>query len=131
MDFIERLQEKVNDIPSLPIDCKLGYLGTDESLSLFPLPGSRVTNKFMDGTSDQELNFEFSMKSKSQNKIHHTLWLIQNELEVLKDLQSNDGSFEFQELIITSKPFINELDEQGWFVFLLDIQANITVFEEE
>jgi len=51
--------------------------------------------------------------------------------ENLKELESQDGSFEFEELIITDKPFINQADEQGWFVFLLDIQAKITVFKEE
>lgn len=131
MDFIERLTEKVNEIPGIPIECKMGYLGTDESFVLYPLPGSKITSKFMDGTSDQQLNFEFAMKSKSQSKIHATLWMVQNELEGLLELNSNDGSFEFEELIITNKPFINQLDDQGWFVFLLDVQAKITVFKEE
>ncbi|MEW8974108.1 MAG: minor capsid protein [Tissierellaceae bacterium] len=131
MDFIQRLADRVNTIPDIPITCKLGYLGTDESFVLYPLPGSKVTSRFMDGTSDQELNFEFAMKSKSQEKIHITLWLVQNELERLEELSSDNGSFEFDELIITNKPFINQLDEQGWFVFLLDVQARITVFKEE
>lgn len=131
MDFIERLVEEVNNIPNLPLNCRLGYLGTDESFVLYPLPGSKVVNKFMDGTTDQQLNFEFAMKSKEQSKIHTTLWLVQNKLEVLEELVSNDGSFEFEELIITNKPFINQLDEQGWFVFLLDVQSRITIFKEE
>lgn len=131
MDFIERLADKVNEIANIPISVKLGYLGTDESFVLYPLPGSKITSKFMDGTSDQQLNFEFAMKSKSQERIHITLWLVQNELERLEELSSDNGSFEFDELIITNKPFINQLDEQGWFVFLLDVQARITVFKEE
>lgn len=131
MDFMERLTDRVNALPGLPIPCKMGYLGTDESFVIYPLPGGRVVSKFMDGTSDHELNFEFAMKSKSQSKIHDTLWLVQNELEALKELESHDGSFEFDELIITNKPFINNADEQGWFVFLLDIQAKITIFREE
>lgn len=84
----------------------------------------------MNGTIEQQLNFEFAMKSKSQKKIHDTLWMVQNELENLKELKSHDGSFEFERLTITNKPFINQIDEQGWFVFLLDVQANITVFKE-
>lgn len=131
MDFIERLSEYVNNIPNLPIQCEMGYLGTDESLVVYPLPGSRVTAEFMDGTSDQQLNFEFAMKSRAQSKIHQTLWLAQTELEKLKELESQDGSYEFDELIITNKPFINQLDDQGWFVFLLDVQANITVFKNK
>jgi hypothetical protein len=109
----------------------MGYLGADESFVVFPLPGSGVVQEYMDGTTDQRLHYEFAMKSKSQQTIHETLWLVQNELEALKELHSQDGSFEFEELIITNKPFINNADEQGWFVFLLDVQANITVFKEE
>lgn len=129
MDFMERLTERVNQIPTLPIACKMGYLGTDESFVVYPLPGSKVAQEYMDGTKDQQLNYEFAMKSKSQSKIHATLWLVQNELESLKDLESQDASFEFEELIITNKPFINQIDDQGWFVFLLDVQAKITVLK--
>lgn len=128
MDFIERLQDKINDMPGLPVVCKLGYLGVAESLVLYPLPGSKVVQEFMDGTSDQQLNYEIAMKSKSHTKVNDVLWMIQNELEKLKMLDSQDDSFKFDELIITNKPFINQIDDQGWFVFLLDIQANITVF---
>lgn len=131
MDFMERLTERVNQIPNLPIQCKIGYLGVDESFVVYPLPGSQITQTYMNGTTDQRLNFEFAMKSKLQGKIHNTLWLVQNVLEGLQELNSNDGSFEFQDLTITNKPFINQIDEQGWFVFLLDVQANITIFKEE
>lgn len=129
MDFIDRLQDYINDIPELPITCRQGYLGTDESLVIYPLPGSRVIEKYMDGTTDQQLNYEIAMQSKRQGTIHQTLWLIQNELERLSELESHDGSFKFDELIITNKPFINQIDDQGWFVFLLNVQAKITVFK--
>ncbi|MCR6112699.1 capsid protein [Bacillus sp. A301a_S52] len=130
MDFMERLADRINDIPELPIQCRMGYLGTGESFVVYPLPGSQVVMEYMDGTKDQELNYELAMQSKSQSSIHNTLWLVQNELESLKALESQDNSFEFEELIITNKPFINQLDDQGWFVFLLDVQAKITVFKE-
>src|SRR5690625_5945652 len=131
MDFIERLSCRVNEMPSFPLATKLCYLGTGEPFVAYPLPGSNTVMEYMDGTKDQQLNFEFAMKSKSQKKIHQTLWLVQNELERLKDLESHDDSFKFEELIITNKPFINQIDDQGWFVFLLDVQAKITVFREE
>ena len=131
MDFAERLTDKINAIPSLPATCRMGYLGAGESLVIYPMPGSRIVTEFMDGITEQNLNFEIAMKSKLQSKVHATLWLIQTELEKLNNLESQDGSFEFEELLITNKPFINQIDEQGWFVFLLDIQAKITVFKGE
>lgn len=131
MDFIERLAERVNEIPNLPIDVEPGYLKASESFAFYPLPGSRITQEYMDGTTDQQLNYEFAMKSTIQSKINQTLWVVQNELEQLEELKSQDGSFEFQNIVITNKPFINQADDQGFFTFLLNIQAKITVFKQE
>lgn len=131
MDFIERLAERVNEIPNLPIDVEPGYLKASESFVFYPLPGSRITQEYMDGTTDQQLNYEFAMKSTIQSKINQTLWTVQNELELLEKLESQDGSFEFQNIVITNKPFINQADDQGFFTFLLNIQAKITVFKQE
>src|SRR5690625_7423698 len=78
-------------------------------------------------TKDKQIIYEFEKKSKSKKNIHLTLWIVQNELERLKDLESHDDSFKFEELIITNKPFINQIDDHGWFVFSLDVQAIITV----
>ncbi len=131
MDFLDRLQDKVNSLPELPVTLMQGYLGADESFVVYPLPGGRTATEYMDGTKDRILNFEFAMKSKRQSVINPTLWMVQNVLDELEELESEDGSFEFEELTITNTPFINEIDEQGWFVFLLDVQASITVFEKQ
>ena len=131
MDFMECLTKRINEIADIPIKCKMGYLGTGESLVVYPLPGSKITKEYMDGVTEQALNYEIAMKSKSQSNVNSTLWLIQNELEDLKELTSKNGSFEFDNLAITNKPYINALDEQGWFVFLLDVQASITVLKGE
>ncbi|WP_203334358.1 phage tail terminator protein [Planococcus beigongshangi] len=131
MDFMERLKDKINEIPLLPIACALGYLGAGDSLVLYPLPGSKTVTEYMDGTKDQQLNYEIAMRSKLQSKINGTLWMIQNELANLAEIESQNNSFEFEELIITNMPFINQADDQGWYVFLLDVQAKITVFKEE
>lgn len=129
MDFIDRLTDRVNEIPNMPINCRIGYLDVAESFVVYPLPGSRTVTEYMDGTKDQQLNFEFAMKSRSQSKIHATLWLVQNVLDDLDELESQDNSFEFNNLIITNKPFINNADDQGFFTFLLDIQAQITILK--
>lgn len=128
MDFIERLNDSVNSIHSLPIKCILGYLKSEECLVLYPLPGGQVELEYFDGTKDQLLNYEFVMKSKDQEKIHKTLWQIQYHLEGLSLLLSNDGSFDFEEIKITNKPYINDEDEQGYYIFILDIQVSITTF---
>lgn len=131
MDFPERLKDYINNMP-LPDDIhlKLGYLGSGESLVMYPLSGGRIIDEFMDGTTDQQLNYEIAMKSKKQSEISDTLWEIQSRLELVQNIESNDGSFDFHKLEITNKPFINQIDEQGWFVFLLDIQAELTIYNK-
>ncbi len=128
MDFIDRLKDAVNTIPNVPIKCKIGYLKTEESFCVYPLTGSRVVTTYYDGVKDQQLNFEFAMKSQDQQKIHTTLWLVQNYLEELQELTSNNGSFDFESIIITNKPFINQLSDTGDYIFMLDIQAKLTTY---
>lgn len=131
MDFTDRIKDSINSIGELPIKIRKGYLSTDESLVVYPLPGSQVLTEYYDGIKDQQLNYEIAMKSEDGDRIERVLWLISDHLEQLEDIQSNNKSFEFNSLTITSKPFINNADEQGWFVFLLDFQVKLTTFKGE
>lgn len=131
MDFVDRLKDAINSIPNLPIKLKKGYLSSDESLVIYPLPGGQASKEYYDGTKDELLNYELAMKSKDGIKIEQTLWLISDHIERIISIQSEDGSFEFNGLRVTSKPFINDADEQNWFIFLLDFQAELTTFKED
>lgn len=130
MDFVERLKDSINTI-NLPLKMRTGYLSDKETLVVYPSPGSRVVQQYMDGNQDVNLNYQIAMKSKNGGVINDTLWIIQNYLEALMIVTSIDNSFEFNGLVIANKPFISEADEQGWFVFLLDVTANVTIYEEE
>lgn len=127
MDFIERIKDSVNSIDELPVKIRSGYLGTSESLVIYSLPGSTATKEYMDGAKDINMNYEIAMKSKDGDKLQQVLWLISEHLDKIKSVISQDDSFTFNKLNITSKPFINQFDEQGWLVFLLDFTANITI----
>lgn len=127
MDFIERIKDSVNSIDELPVKIRSGYLGTSESLVIYSLPGSTATKEYMDGAKDVNMNYEIAMKSKDGDKLQQVLWLISEHLDKIKNVISQDDSFTFNKLNITSKPFINQFDEQGWLVFLLDFTANITI----
>ena len=131
MDFIDRIKDKINSIPEMPSKMKKGYVSSDESLVIYPLPGGQNLVEYYDGIKDVQLNFEIAMKSKDGSKVEQTLWLISDSLERMSDVASSDDTFEFNNLTITSKPFINDADEQGWFVFLLDFQTKLTTFEGE
>lgn len=131
MDFTDRIRDSINSIDELPIKIRKGYLSTDESLVIYPLPGSQVLTEYYDGIKDQQLNYEIAMKSQDGDKIERVLWIISDYLEQLEEITSLNKSFEFNSLAITSKPFINDADEQGWFVFLLDFQVKLTTFKED
>lgn len=130
MDFLNRLQDEINTIPNLPMKLKQGYLGVGESLVIYSLPGSTLTQVYMDGTEQWQMNYEIAMQSEKQRDIDATLWAIHNKLDTLNKLSSNDDSFHIEGLSITDKPFINQIDEQGWFVFLLSFQADIIINKE-
>lgn len=127
MDFIERIKDSVNSIDELPIKLRSGYLGVSESLVIYSSSGSTAIKEYMDGAKDVNMNYEIAMKSKDGDKLQQVLWLISEHLDKLKSVISQDDSFTFNKLNITSKPFINQYDEQGWLVFLLDFTANITI----
>lgn len=129
MDFIERLTERVNEMDDLAIRLQKGYLGDKESFVIYPLPASRVTQEYFDGTKDMDLNFELAMKSQDAEKINNTLWTVQNEIETIAELESNDDSFTFDRIEIANKPYINQINEKGWIVFLLDITAKVTIYK--
>lgn len=131
MDLIERLKEKVNKQTDLPIDLQIGYLDSDESLVIYSLAGSTVTQEYMDGAKDINVNYEVAMKSKDGSLAERTLWEISETLDKLKEVESKDNSFIFNRLRVTSKPFVNYFDEQGWFVFLLNFTTSITTYEGE
>ena len=129
MDFIDRIKDEINHIPNLPIKIKKGYLSTVESLVIYPLPGSTTSQTYMNGARDVNLNYEIAMKSKDGSLLEMVLWTIADFLEDIKRIESKDDSFTFNYLNITSKPFIDESEETGWLVFLLDFTANITIKE--
>lgn len=128
MDFIDKLRNEINKTIKPKPKLRKGFLGKDDSLVVFPLAGSKVTKEYYDGVKEQELNYEIAMKSKNADLLDKTLWDIQSFLENLTVLESDDDSFDFNGIEITNKPFIQMFDEKGWFIFLVDFKANITIY---
>lgn len=131
MDLIDRIKDSVNTL-DLPVKLTKRVLMADkESLVIYPLAGSRVTQSYMDGARDADINLEIAMSSKDGNLLESTLWQIQDYLDMLDDVPSDDGSYQFNHIEVTSKPYIAKLDETGWLVFQLTIQVNVTTKEEK
>lgn len=129
-DFIERLADKVNSIADLGLTAKLDYLSDDESLVIYSMPGGNVEQTYMDGARDVSLPFEIAIKTKRQHLANDTLWVINDELSDFDiQISSANDSYEFGSLDV-AKPFLNDQDEQGYYVYMLDVTAHITVQKE-
>ena len=52
MDFIDRIKDKINNIPDIPIKIKKGYLSAVESLVIYPLPGGQILTEYYNCVKD-------------------------------------------------------------------------------
>ena len=112
---------------NLAIPARLDYLGEHEDLVIYPLPGGKVEAEDMAGTQTVSLPFEIAIKSQDQSLTNATLWRINTSLSQLDlDLPSLNQSYEFLGLEV-AKPFLNDLDEQGFYIYQLDITASLEI----
>lgn len=132
MDLLERLSACINQLPNLPMKCTLGYLTVADSLSLYPLPGSRVLDEDYAGNQQWQMNYEVGTRTKNQQQANTTLWLVSQALDVLTadDLVSSNDSFEFESLTINGQPSISEQDTQGYSTYQLSFSVTVNTFAD-
>lgn len=132
MDLLERLAASINQVPRLPMKCTLGYLTVADSLSLYPLPGSRVLDEDYAGNQQWQMNYEVGTRTKNQQQANTTLWLVSQALDVLTvdDLVSSNDSFEFESLTINGQPSISEQDTQGYSTYQLSFSVTVNTFAD-
>jgi hypothetical protein len=131
MDFIERLVDTINAIPDLAIECRTDYLLEKEDLVVYALPGGNVISGNMDRSILMGLPYEIAIKTKQQEVANATLWKIQNELSKLNlAIPSSNNSYEFEGLTPTA-PSINDRNDKGWYIYTLDVTANIRLKENQ
>jgi len=126
-DFLESLVEVINSIPNLPMTARCDYLTASENLAVYSLPGGQVVEGYMDGKRLIALNFEIAIKSTDQQVCNSVLWQIDSVLNSLDvKVPSLNGSYEFDALSV-QKPFLNDRNEQGYYIYLYDVTANIII----
>ena len=129
-DFSEVLANFINTL-GLQLKCKLDYLSENESLSVYPLPGGKVEDEDMAGTQILSLPYEIAIKSKDQQKLNAILWKINTELSKIGfELPSLNNSYTFISLTVET-PSLNDADEQGFYIYLQDITANLTILNNK
>ncbi|OTN76726.1 hypothetical protein A5886_001805 [Enterococcus sp. 8G7_MSG3316] len=121
MDFIDRLLEEAQKI--VP-NCRIHSMDKDESMRLTAIPGGRTIAKFMDGSKEKELNYEFVYKTKN-DKADQVMIDLGNSLEDCEDIQSKNGSYEFVGLSIVDEPFFVGYDKKEFLYYRLAIAATL------
>lgn len=128
-DFQLNLLKFINGL-GLPIEARLDYLTEHEDLVIYPLPGGKIIQLFMDGTKEMELAFEVAVKSKDQELANSIMWSINEALSQIDlNIPSKNGSYQFLSLE-TTKPFLLEKDDQGYFIYLLDLKTILELEEK-
>ncbi|MCV6815289.1 minor capsid protein [Streptococcus uberis] len=123
-DFSEVLRDFINTL-GLPLICRLDYLSETEGLVLYPLPGGKVEKEYLNGKQDISLVFEVAIKTTDHQKTSGILWAVNSALADFNlELPSQNNSYQFRGLEV-SQPFLNDRDDQGFYVYMLDITAKI------
>ena len=127
-NFQEVLLKHINSFDRLPLKARLDYFNEDEDdLVINAIPGGTIDKEFMDGTREVSLPFEIAVKSKSNKKASDITWFLNGELSAFDiDLPSTDNSYTFLSLSV-EKPGINGRDEQGFFVYTLQLTAKLEI----
>lgn len=125
-DFSEVLQKFLAGL-GLPLTPRLDYLNEGEDLVIYALPGGKVEDEDMAGTQILSLPFEIAIKSKDRQKVNATLWKINTELSKIGlELPSLNNSYTFLSLKVET-PSLNDVNDQDYYIYLLDLQATIEV----
>ena len=122
------LLNHINAINNLPLEARLDYFKDDkDDLVINALSGGIVDKEYMDGTREVSLPFEIAIKCKENKKASDTRWVMNGDLSALDiDLPSTDNSYTFLSLNV-GKPGINGKDEQGYFVYSMQVTAKLEI----
>ncbi len=124
---MDKLNQKINSF-ELYAKSRIGLLGAEESLSIMAMPGGAEV-EYMDGIRDKDYQIQVNAKSRNQLNCFNALTTIYQKLENLTELESDNGSFDFQRFTTTSLPSLVMMDEQGFFIYQLSLSAKITIYE--
>lgn len=127
LDFMLQLNRKINSL-GLFATSFIGLLGDSDSLSIMAMPGGEEV-EYMNGVRDKDYQVQVNAKSKDQLACLNALTHIYQTLERLTDLPSGNGSYDFQKVTTQSLPNLVTQDEQGYFIYALNISAKITIYE--
>lgn len=125
---MEILNNHINTL-NLFARSRIGLLDVKDSISVMAMPGGEET-VFFDGIRDKDYQIQVSAKSKNQNDCYTALTDIYQDLERLDELESKNGSFDFQNIKTASLPNLIGQDDDGFFIWGVNLSCKITIYEE-
>ena len=127
-NFQEVLLARINQIPGIDIRARIDYFNDEnDDLVLNAVSGGTVDKEYMDGTREVSLPFEIAVKSKNHKRANDIIWQVNADLSELDiDLSSTDGTYTFLSLRV-EKPGINGRDEQGYFIYSMQVIAKLEI----
>ena len=127
-NFQNVLLAHINNIKDLTLKARLDYFEDDkDDLVINALSGGIIDKEYMDGTREVSLPFEIAVKSKTNGVANDIIWLLNGDLSDFDlDLPSTDNSYTFLSLKV-DKPGINGKDEQGYFVYSMQVIAKLEI----
>lgn len=131
MDLQERLADYLASLNTgLPVFNE--YNSDSNSISIYALAGGRTIQEYMDGVKEKSLNYEIQVKVKTEDRDegYNALGLISRSLEELTELNSNNGSFEFNKISISSEQYLTDVSKDNYMYFTFTFTAYVTVHNQ-
>lgn len=131
MDLQERLADYLASLNTgLPVFNE--YNTDSNSISIYALAGGRTIQEYMDGVKEKSLNYEIQVKVKTEDRDegYNALGLISRSLEELTELNSSNGSFEFNKISISSEQYLTDVSKDNYMYFTFTFTAYVTVHNQ-
>ena len=124
MDLLERLHDAIQSGTGVII--KIGYLLPGNSTGIIAPPGGTVIDEDMAGNQSKRFNYTISIRTSNVEQGNTDLFKINDFIDNLENLESNDSSFIFESAEITSAPYFIQQDTSGNSMFALDVAVFVT-----
>ena len=126
-DFTYQLVDFLKSL-NLSIPVKIGFFEEQDTLALAPMQGGSVIQNYYNGIETQRLPYEIGIKVfENQQLALDTLTLIADELTKVSNIPSQNESYEFLNIQISSKPFLRDQDVEGFFFYRLEFVVELNV----